>query len=187
MGDRQVNLPEVEVVAGQLIEQKKRLGNLDAELTRVRLELKQQPRRSEKDRSFYSLIGLDYEEPSHVKQSEGQLTKEKNEAEAAVKQAHDTLVKGFSSSELVVPLDPTPVAQGKRFTFHYRFNASYPKTVEALSDILGLSSPLRLDGVSIWPDKIEVDEVDEYFAKQKVVEAFVKIRKTVALKLGPRF
>ena len=181
-----MNLSEVEVVAGQLIEQKKRLGNLEAELARTQLELKEQPRRSEKDRSFYSLIGLDYEEPSHVKQSEGQLLKEKNEAAEAVRQAKEALLKGFSSSELVIPLDPTPVAEGKRFTFQYRFSASYPKTVEALSDILGLPAPLRVDGVVIGSDKIVVEEVDEYFAKQKVVEAFAKIRKTVALKLGPR-
>lgn len=181
-----MNLSEVEVVAGQLIDQKKRLGNINAELARTQLELKEQPRRSEKDRSFYSLIGLDYEEPAHVKQSEGQLLTEKSEAAAAVKQAEGTLLKGFASSELVVPLDPTPQAEGRRFTFHYRFNASYPKTVQALSDILGLPAPLKIDEVVIWPDRIMVDEVDEYFAKQKVVEAFTKIRKTVALKLGPR-
>ncbi len=181
-----MNLSEVEVVAGELIEQKKRLANVDSELARVQLELKEQPRRSEKDRSFYSLIGLDYQEPSHVRQNEAKLLKEKSEATAAVKQAHGTLVRGFSSSDLVVPLDPTPTAEGKRFTFRYRFNASYPKTLEALSDILGLPAPLRLDGVVIGPDSVEVQEVDEYFAKQKVVEAFGKIRKTVALKLGPR-
>jgi len=181
-----MNLSEVEVVAGELVEQKKRLGNLDAELSQVQLELKEQPRRSEKDRQFYSLIGLDYLEPSQFKQREGQLLKEKGEASAAVKKAHDTLVKGFSSSELVVPLDPAPSAEGKRFTFRYRFNASYPKTLEALSDVLGLPSPLTIDEVVIWPDKIVVDEVDTYFAKKKIVDAFAKIRKTVALKLGPR-
>lgn len=181
-----MNLSEVEVVAGELIEQTKRLTNLDAELSRIQLELKEQPRRSEKDRQFYSLIGLDYQEPSQFSQREGQLLKERGEAAAAVKQARETILKGFSSSELVIPLDPNPTAEGKRFTFRYRFNASYPKTVEALSDILGLPSPLRVDEVVVWPEKIEVDEVDEFFAKKKLVDAFGKIQKTVALKLGPR-
>lgn len=181
-----MNLSEVEVVAGQLVEQTKRLENLNAELSRAQLELKEQPKRSEKDKGFYSLIGLDYQEPSHVKQSHDRLANEKKNAEAAVKQAHETIVKGFASSELVVPLDPTPTAEGRHFTFHYRFNASYPKTIEALSGILGLPPPLRIDEVIIWPDKIEVTEVDEYFAKQKVVEAFGKVRKTVSLKLGAR-
>ncbi len=181
-----MNLSEVEVVAGQLIEQKKRLSNLDAELSQVRQELKEQPRQSAKDKQFYALIGLDYEEPFQSKQREGQLVKEKSEAATAVKQAHDTILRGFSSSELVIPLDPSPTAQGNRYTFRYRFNASYPKTMEALSDILGLPSPMRIDEVAVWPDKIEVEEVDEYYAKQKLVEAFGKIRKTVALKLGPR-
>lgn len=181
-----MNLSEVEVIAGQLIEQKKRLNNLDAELSQVRLELKEQPRQSAKDKQFYALIGLDYQEPSQSRQREGQLVKERSEAEAAVKQAHQTILRGFSSMELVIPLDPNPTARGNRYTFRYRFNASYPKTMEALSDILGLSTPMTIDEVAVWPDRIEVEEVDEYFAKQKLVEAFGKIRKTVALKLGPR-
>lgn len=181
-----MNLSEVEVVAGELIEQKKRLGNVESELARVERELKEQPRRSEKDRQFYALIGLDYQEPSQSKEREGQLLKERNDASAAVKKAHETLLKGFAASDLVIPLDPTPSSEGKMFTFRYRFNASYPKTLEALSDMLGLPAPLTVDEVVIWPDRISVDEVDAYFAKKKIVEAFAKIRKTVALKLGPR-
>lgn len=181
-----MNLSEVEVVAAELVEQKKRLGNVDAELARVQQELKEQPRRSEKDRQFYSLIGLDYEEPLQSKQVEGHLLEEKREAAAAMKRAHDTLLRGFSGSDLVVPLDPNPTAEGKKFTFRYRFSATYPKTLEALSDLLGLPSPLTIDEVVIWPDKITVDEVDAYYAKKKIVDAFSKIRKTVALKLGPR-
>jgi hypothetical protein len=181
-----MNLSEVEVVAGELIEQKKRLSNVEAELSQIQRELKEQPRRSEKDRQFYSLIGLDYQEPSQSKQREGELTKERSEATTAVKRAHGTLLKGFSASDLIIPLDPAPIAEGKRFTFHYRFSASYPKTLEALSDILGLPAPLTIDEVVIWPDRISVDEVDAYYAKKKIVDAFAKIRKTVALKLGPR-
>jgi len=181
-----VNLSELEVIAGQLIEQKKRLRSIEGELSQVQLDLKEQPRRSQKDRRFYSLIGLDYEEPYKTKERQEQLLREKVEASSAMKQAHDAILKGASSSELVVPLDPEPMAEGKRFTFRYRFNASYPKTLEALSDILGLPAPLRLDEVVIWPDKIEVEEVDPFYAKEKLVEAFDKIRKTVALKLRPR-
>jgi hypothetical protein len=181
-----MNLSEVEVAAGEFIEQKKRLRNLERELSQVQLELKEQPRRTQKDKRFYTLIGMDYEEPSQSKQKEDQLLKERAEASAAIKQAQDAILKGFSSSELVVPLDPTPAVAGRLFTFHYRFSASYPRTLEALSDILGLPTPLRLDEVVIWPDKIEVKEVDEFYAKQKLVEAFDKIRKTVAMKLEPR-
>jgi hypothetical protein len=181
-----MDLSEVEVAAGQLLEQKKRLKTIDSELSTVQLELKEQPRRSEKDKKFYSLIGLDYEVPSHTAQREGQLRKEKQEATDAMKRAQGEIVRGFSSSDLIVPLDPTPMEDGKRFTFRYRYGATYPKTLEALSDIIGLPSPLRIDQVVIGPEMIEVEEVDAFFAKEKLVEAFGKIQKTVALKLGPR-
>lgn len=180
-----MNLSEVEVIAGQLGEQKRRLENLDAELSRVQKDLKDLPRRSEKDRQFYSLIGMDYQEPQ-FKSREEELLKERGDAASAVKGAYEAILRGFSSSDLVVPLDPSPASQGKRFMFRYRFNASYPRTVEALSDILGIPSPLKVGPVVVGADRVEVEEVDEFFAKQKVVEAFGKIQKTVALKLGPR-
>lgn len=181
-----MNLSELEVAAGQYVEQKRRLGTIEAELSQVQLDLKEQPRRSEKDRRFYSLIGLGYETPKQPKERREELVKEKTEVVKGIKQATDAIVKGFTSADLIVPLDPDPVVEGKLFTFRYRFSASYPKTMEALSDILGLPSPLRLDKVVIWPDKIEVEEVDAYFAKEEIVETFEKISKTVALKLTPR-
>jgi len=86
----------------------------------------------------------------------------------------------------VVPLDPTPIVTGNNYTFRFRSMATFPKTMEELSELLGISVPLRLGPVSISADRISVTEVDQYFAKEKIVMAFENIRKSVSLKLSAR-
>jgi hypothetical protein len=181
-----MNLSELEESAGQLLAAKRKLRNIEGELSQVQRDLKEQPRRSEKDKRFYSLIGLDWEEPSKLIDREKKLTHAKNEAETVIDQATDTILKGLLSEELVVPLEPNPEVEDRHFLFKFRYNATYPDTVEEISELLGLPNPLKIDSVVIWADKIEVTEVDVYYAKMKIVEAFDKIRKTISMKLAPR-
>jgi len=49
-----------------------------------------------------------------------------------------------------------------------------------------LSVPLKVDDVIIGSDKISVVETDPLYAMGKVVTAFDKISKTVALKLSSK-
>jgi hypothetical protein len=86
----------------------------------------------------------------------------------------------------VVPLDPNPIVDGRNYTFRFRSMATFPKTMEELSELLGIPVPLRLGPVSISADRITVTEVDQYFAKEKIVMAFDNIRKSVNLKLSSR-
>ncbi len=165
---------------------RRKLKNIEGELSQVQRDLKEQPRRSEKDKRFYSLIGLDWEEPSKQIEREKKLLMQKEEASSVVDGARETILKGLLSQELVVPLDPNPEVEDHNFTFKFRYDASYPDTVEEISELLGLPAPLHIDNVVIGPDKIEVTEVDAYYAKVKIVEAFDKIRKTVTMKLAPR-
>ena len=181
-----MNLVELEVTAGRLLDEKRRLRTIDGELSRLQADLKELPRRAEKDKKFYSLIGLNWEEPHQLIEREGELRKEREGVVKAISEAHETIVKGFSSEGLVVPLEPDPTFEGGQYFFHYRSDATFPKTLEALSELLGIPAPMKIGEVTIWADKIGVLESDPYFAKVKVVEAFDKVRKTVSLKLAPR-
>ena len=117
---------------------------------------------------------------------EGELREEREHVLKEISEAHETIVKGFSSEGLVVPLEPDPTLEGGQYFFHYRSDATFPKTLEALSGLLGIPTPLKIDEVTIWADRIGVVESDQYFAKVKIVDAFDKVRKTVSLKLAPR-
>ena len=178
-----MNLSELEVIASELIEQEKMLDQIDSELEFVEGEFKQQPKRTGRDKKFYSLIGIEWKDSGELSQRRAALHDDKRKVQQIVDDARDRLVRGFSSGELVVPLDPDPVREGEGHLFRYRANASYPKAVQELASLLGMSVPLRIDEVEISSDRIRSTESDPYLAKEEVVNAFDKIRKTVALKL----
>ncbi|TLX96091.1 MAG: hypothetical protein E6K89_04660 [Thaumarchaeota archaeon] len=178
-----MNLAELEVIASELIEQEKMLDQIDFELEFVEGEFKQQPKRAGREKKFYSLIGIEWKDSEELSQRRAALREDKEKVQRIVNEARDKLVKGFSSGELVVPLDPDPVRNGEGNLFRYRANASYPKAVQELASLLGMSVPLQIDEVEISPDQIRSPESDPYLAKEEVVNAFDKIRKTVALKL----
>jgi hypothetical protein len=178
-----LNLTELEVASGRLLEEQKRLKTIDSELAVLSQEIKQDPKRNEKDRAFYALIGMDWSEPGHADRAAA-LRGERESVMGSIQEVHRTVLEGFSSDSLVVPLDPTPVAAGRSHTFRFRAGATFPKTIEELSIMLGIPSPLKIGDVTIFDDKVIVDEGDEYFAKKKVVEAFEDIRKTVRRKLS---
>ena len=94
------------------------------------------------------------------------------------------IVSALSEKNLIVPLDPKPMISGGNISFKYRSNVTYPKAVQELANVLGLSVPLKVDDVTIGSDKISVVESDPLYAMGKVVTAFDKISKTVALKLS---
>jgi hypothetical protein len=180
-----MNLTELEAASGRLLEEQKRLRTIDAELAALRQEIKEAPRRAEKDKSFFALIGMNWTEPGHVSQ-EADLKKERDAVMATINEVQDTVLTGFGSEGLVVPLDPTPVVDRGRYTFRFRSGATFPKTVQELSEMLGIPVPLKIGSVTIFPEMVMVTEADEYFAKVRIVEAFDSIRKTVSLKLSSK-
>ena len=180
-----MDLSELESIAGKLLDEQKRLRSIESELDVLRNELREMPRREQKDKSFYALIGLNYEDPGHSNR-EAELKKERETVMKTIKEAHGQITKALSSQGLVIPLDPNAAVVGNTFTFKFRSQATFPKTMEELSDLLGITIPLVLGPVMIFSDKIVVTEADQYFAKEKIVEAFDNIRKAVSLRLTER-
>lgn len=180
-----MDLMELEVAAGRLLEEQKRLRAMDAELAMLKQELKELPKRAEKDKGFFALIGLNYEDPGHANR-EAELKKERESVLKNIADAESKVLRGLTSEGLVVPLDPNPMIDGSTYTFRFRSLATFPKTIEELVELLGIPSPLRLGPVSIAADRITVTEADQYFAKEKIVLAFENIRKTLSLKLSTR-
>lgn len=180
-----MDLTELEVAAGRLLEEQKRLRAMDAELATLKQELKELPRREAKDKGFYALIGLDYEDPGHSNR-EADLKKERAAVMKNIEEVEKKVLDGLTSGNLVVPLDPNPIVDGNTYTFRFRAMATFPKTIEELSELLGISAPLRIGPVAIATDRIVVTEVDPYFAKEKIVMAFDNIRKSVSNKLSYR-
>ena len=179
-----MNLTELEGLAGKLLEEQKRLHEIGSEMVVLSQEIKQDPKRNEKDQAFYALIGMDWSDPGHEDMAQT-LRKEEGALEASIREVEAKLYEGISSQPLIVPLDPVPQQGNGSFTFKFRHWATFPKTVEGLSMTLGIPAPLRIGEVTVHPDRVVVAESDEYFAKKKVVEAFEDIRKAVKRRLAP--
>ncbi|MDG6964004.1 MAG: hypothetical protein JRN27_00305 [Nitrososphaerota archaeon] len=178
-----MDLTELEVEAGRLLDEQRRLRAIDAELEALSQEIKQDPKRNEKDKAFYALIGMDWSDPGHQDRA-SVLRKEKESARRAIGEVQHKVLEGLSSSGLVIPLDPSPSRSEGTNTFGFRSGATFPKTVEGLSAILGIPSPLKIGDVTIYGDRVEVADSDEYFAKKKLVDAFDDVRKAVRRRLA---
>ena len=178
-----MDLTELEVAAGRLLEEQKRLRAMDAELAVLKQELKELPRRAEKDKGFFALIGLNYEDPGHANR-EAELKTERASVLKNIADAEKIVLDGLTSDRLVVPLDPNPIIDGNTYTFRFRAMATFPKTMEELSELLGIPVPIRVGPVAISADRISVVEVDQYFAKEEIVMAFDNIRKSITNRLA---
>ena len=180
-----MELSELEVIASNLLEQQKELDNLDGEIERAKIDLREFPRKSAGEKKFYALIGKEWEEPK-IEERLKQLSEKKETLQKVINEENDKIVGALAEKKLVVPLDPDAAVSGVRTYYKYRGGASYPKAIKELGHILGLEIPLRIDDVLIEYDKITVEETEAMYAMMKIVEAFDKISSTVALKLKER-
>jgi hypothetical protein len=178
-----LELSELEAIASQLLEQQKELSSLKEDINRLELDLRELPRKSAGEKKFYDLIGMDWDEPK-IAEKLKQLSERRDAIAKIVREENAKIVGALSEKQLVVPLDPKPMVSGEIISFRYRANATYGKAIQELANVLGLTVPLKVDDVTIASDKISVVESDHLSAMGKIVTAFDKISKTVALKLS---
>jgi hypothetical protein len=178
-----LELSELEVIAGQLLERQKELDTLEEEINRLELDLHEFPRKSVGEKKFYALIGMNWDEPK-IEEKLKELSEKRAAISKVISDENGKIVLALSEKNLIVPLDPKPIITGGSASFRYRGNSTYSKAIQELANVLGLSVPLKVDDVSIEHDKITVAEMDPHYAMEKIVGAFDKISKTVALKLG---
>ncbi|TLY16288.1 MAG: hypothetical protein E6K86_04595 [Thaumarchaeota archaeon] len=79
-----MNLSELEVIASELIEQEKMLDQIDSELEFVEGEFKQQPKRTGRDKKFYSLIGIEWKDSGELSQRRAALRDDKRKVQQIV-------------------------------------------------------------------------------------------------------
>ena len=109
---------------------------------------------------------MDWDEPK-IAEKLKQLSEKRDVISKIIAEVNAKIVAALSEKELIVPLDPKPMISGENIIFKYRANATYPKAVQELANVLGLSVPLKVDDVTIGSDKISVVETDPLYAMGK--------------------
>jgi len=178
-----MDFSDLESLALRLEDDEEKLRQVEAELAWVKEELKQKPKRDVRESRFAKLAGYQWKDESDLIRRAKALEEKRGTLTNDIKTGSQSFVKGFSSEELTVPLEPKPNRESGALFFSYRNGVTYPKTVRAISKFLGLSLPIVLEPVTISDCGVKVAEEDQYLAKEKVVEAFEGLQKTLALKL----
>jgi len=178
-----MDFSDLESFALMIEDCEEKLRQVEAELAWAREELKQKPKRDEREARFAKLAGYQWKDESDLIRRTKVLEEKKKTLTNEIMVGYQSLMEGFSSKDLTVPLESKSNNESGRLFFSYRNGLTYPRTVRVLSKVLGLSLPIVLDPVIISEHGVKVAEEDNYIAKEKVVEAFEGLQKTLALKL----
>jgi hypothetical protein len=178
-----MDFSDLESIALSLEDDEEKLRQVEAELAWVKEELKQKPKRDEKEARFAKLAGYQWKDESDLIRRAKALEEKREALINDIKANNQSFIEGFSSKDLTVPLEPKPIVESGTFFFSFRNGVTYPRTVRVISKIIGLSLPIVLEPVTISERGVKVVEEDQYLAKEKVVEAFEGLQKTLALKL----
>jgi len=180
-----MDFSDLESLALRLEDDEEKLRQVEAELAWVKEELKQKPKRDEREARFAKLAGYQWKDESDLIRRAKALEEKRETLTKDIKASSQSLMTSFSSKDLTVPLEPKPNREPGVLFFSYRNGVTYPRAVRVISRIFGLSLPIVLEPVTISERGVKVAEEDEYLAKEKVVEAFEGLQKTLVLKLKP--
>ncbi|MCP8320220.1 MAG: hypothetical protein H3Z52_04660 [archaeon] len=182
-----MDFSDLESLALRLEDYEEKLRQVEAELAWVKEELKQKPKRDMRESRFAKLAGYQWKDESDLIRRAKALEEKRATLTSDIKVSSQSFMEGFSSKDLTVPLEPKPSRESGAFFFSFRNGVTYPRTVRVISRIIGLSVPIVLEPVTISEHGVKVAEEDQYLAKEKVVETFEGLEKTLALKLKQPF
>jgi hypothetical protein len=178
-----MDFSDLESLALRIEDGEEKLTQVEAELAWAKEELKQKPKRDQRESRFAKLAGYQWKDESDLIRRVKALEEKKENLTNDVMTSYQKLMEGFSSKDLTVPLDSKPNRESGALFFNYRNGLTYPRTVRVVSKILGLSLPIAIEPITISDQGVKVAEEDQYLAKEKVVEIFEGLQKTLALKL----
>jgi len=178
-----MDFSDLESLALRIEDGEEKLRQVEAELSWAKEELKQKPKRDVRESRFAKLAGYQWKDESDLIRRVKALEEKKETLTNDVTVSYQKLMEGFSSKDLTVPLEPKPSRESGALFFSYRNGLTYPRAVGVVSKLLGLSLPMVIEPVTISENGVKVVEEDQYLAKEKVVEIFEGLQKTLALKL----
>ena len=178
-----MDFSDLESLALRLEDDEEKLRQVEAELAWVKEELKQKPKRDARESRFAKLAGYQWKDESDLIRRAKALEEKRVTLTNDLKACSQSFMEGFSSKDLTVPLEPKPSRESGALFFSYRSGLTYPRTLGVISKLLGLSLPIAIEPVTISENGVKVVEEDQYLAKEKVVEIFEGLQKTLALKL----
>jgi hypothetical protein len=173
----------LEKLAIRIKENRRKLFQLEESLSYVNAEIHEIPLKRTTESAFAKIIGVGYNDQiEELKKSKESLEKQIEEISNAVSADMSSFISEISSSNLVIPLEPSPDIKDGKTVYKYRNGAKFSNIFDILSELLGLSAPLVVKDVMLSSTEITIATREEFEAKQKFINAMNEIQNTLLIK-----
>jgi len=178
-----VDFHYLEEVAGRIKTNRQHLLKVDEELSKVNVRMHELPRKSTTESTFAKMIGVEYhDELADLERAKDKLETQKEMLVNTINNDMATFITEITSSDLVIPLEPTPKFNDGNTIYTYRNGAKFNNIFDILSELLGLSAPLVIKDVMLSSSEVVVKVNDGFEAKKKFISSMNEVQKTLSIK-----
>jgi phage baseplate assembly protein gpV len=129
------------------------------------------------------MIGTEYQdELGSLEARKEKLVMQRDALADAINNDMATFITEITSSDLLIPLEPTPRMNDGNTIYTYRDGAKFSNIFDILSELLGLSAPLVVKDVMLSASEVVVKVSDEFEAKKKFINSINEVQKTLSIK-----
>ncbi|MFQ5969386.1 MAG: hypothetical protein ACE5J2_02685 [Nitrososphaerales archaeon] len=178
-----VDFRYLEEVAGRIKTNRQHLLNIDEELSKVNARMHELPLKSATESTFAKMIGVEYhDEVAELETARDKLLTQKELHVNSISNDMVTFITEMTSSDLVIPLEPTPKINDGTTVYTYRNGAKFNNILDILCELLGLSAPLVIKDVMLSSSEVAVKVSNEFEAKRKFINSISEVQKALSIK-----
>lgn len=173
----------LEGLAGKIKSNREQLSDVEDKLSDLNAKIHEFPLKSSTKATFARMIGMEYQdELASLETEKEKLVAERDILTDAIHNDMATFITELTSSDLVIPLDPSPQISEGNTIYKYKNGAKFNNIFNILSELLGLSAPLVVKDVMLSPSEIVVKVTYEFEAKKKFINSISEVQKTLSIK-----
>lgn len=178
-----VYLIQLDEIARKIKDDRETLFAIEESLSEVNKKLHEIPLKSATESAFAKMIGSSYDDKiQELQNQKSELLNQKQIFNSTIQSDLKSFIDGFSSSDLVLPLDPEPKHIEGKTIFKFKDNQNYKNALNLLGELLGLSSPIVVKEVMFSPSEVVIAVKDDFEAKQKFIESLKEVQNTLMIK-----
>jgi hypothetical protein len=178
-----VDFHYLEELAGRIKNNREQLSHVENDLSQVNAKMHELPLRSATESTFAKMIGTEYQdELGSLEARKEKLVMQRDALTDAINNDMATFITEITSSDLLIPLEPTPRMNDGNTIYTYRDGAKFSNIFDILSELLGLSAPLVVKDVMLSASEVVVKVSDEFEAKKKFINSINEVQKTLSIK-----
>ncbi len=173
----------LEELAGRIKTNRLELSDVDNELSDIGVKMHELPIKSATESAFAKMIGVEYhDELGMLESTREKLLLQRDTLDDTINNDMTTFITEITSSDLIIPIEPTPKMNDGNTIYTYRGGAKFSNIFDVLSELLGLSAPLVVKDVMLSSTEVVVKVSDVFEAKKKFINSISEVQKVLSIK-----